>query len=73
MNVQTAAVVARLLDGRTTLKQAVRRFERECVLAVIDLAGADKRAAARRLGISLASLYRKLEPVVDDPGCDSKD
>jgi transcriptional regulator with PAS, ATPase and Fis domain len=43
------------------LREAVGRFERRHVLDVLAEAGGDKREAARRLGISLASLYRKLE------------
>jgi len=42
------------------LREAVGRFERRHVLDVLAEAGGDKREAARRLGISLASLYRKL-------------
>ena len=43
------------------LREAVRRFERQHVQDVLAEAGWDKREAARRLGISLASLYRKLD------------
>jgi DNA-binding NtrC family response regulator len=42
------------------LRAAVRQFERRHVRDVLVEAGGDKREAARRLGISLASLYRKL-------------
>ena len=42
------------------LRLALRRFERRHVESVLAEAGADKREAARLLGISLASLYRKL-------------
>ena len=42
------------------LRDAVRQFEREHVRDVLAEARFDKREAARRLGISLASLYRKL-------------
>jgi DNA-binding NtrC family response regulator len=42
------------------LREAVRRFERQHVLDALTEARLDKREAARRLGISLASLYRKL-------------
>jgi DNA-binding NtrC family response regulator len=44
------------------LREAVRQFERQYVRDVLAAAGFDKRAAARMLEISLASLYRKLEP-----------
>lgn len=44
-----------------TLAQAVRRFERGFIDRTLDICGADKRMAAKRLGISLSSLYRKLE------------
>ena len=44
----------------TDLRDAVRRFSRHHVLEVLERTLFDKRAAARLLGISLASLYRKL-------------
>jgi DNA-binding NtrC family response regulator len=43
-----------------SLKDAVRGFERQHVLDVLALTGHDKKEAARRLGLSLTSLYRKL-------------
>ncbi len=42
------------------LRDAVRRFEREHIEGVLARTRFDKRRAARLLGISLASLYRKL-------------
>jgi DNA-binding NtrC family response regulator len=42
------------------LRDALRQFERQHVREVLVEAGFDKREAARILGISLASLYRKL-------------
>lgn len=42
------------------LRDATRRFERQHILAVLTQTHFDKKAAARRLGISLASLYRKI-------------
>lgn len=43
------------------LKEATRVFEQRHVLRQIELAGGDKNLAAKRLEISLSSLYRKLE------------
>ncbi len=42
------------------LADQVRAFERATIQAAIDAADGDKAAAARRLGISRASLYQKL-------------
>jgi DNA-binding NtrC family response regulator len=45
---------------RYDLREALRQFERQHLRAVLAEAQSDKREAARLLGISLASLYRKL-------------
>ena len=52
------------------LRRAVRSFTRQHILDVLAQVHQDKRAAARILGISLASLYRKLslEPAGDSAG-----
>jgi len=42
------------------LREAIRQFERRHLIDVLDEARLDKRKAADLLGISLASLYRKL-------------
>jgi len=48
-------------EGRPQdLRGAVRRFERQHLMDVLTATHADKHKAARLLGISLASLYRKL-------------
>jgi DNA-binding NtrC family response regulator len=44
-----------------SLKAAARDFERQRILDVLAGAAFDKKEAARRLGLSLASLYRKLD------------
>jgi DNA-binding NtrC family response regulator len=49
------------------LRGAVRRFERQHLMEVLATTQSDKRKAARVLGISLASLYRKLRGE-DEPG-----
>jgi DNA-binding NtrC family response regulator len=43
------------------LRSAVRDYERQHIQRVLAEAGEDKREAARRLGLGLSSLYRKLE------------
>jgi DNA-binding NtrC family response regulator len=48
------------------LRGAVRRFERQHLKEVLAATQADKRRAARVLGISLASLYRKLRGEEDE-------
>lgn len=45
------------------LRTAIRDFERRHISAVLASAGGDKVKAARRLGIGLSSLYRKLDEV----------
>ncbi len=42
------------------LRDVTRRFERQHILAVLTQTHFDKKEAARRLGISLAHLYRKI-------------
>ena len=43
------------------LRSAVRNYERAHIQRVLSDCGNDKREAARRLGLGLSSLYRKLE------------
>jgi len=45
---------------RRDLRSAARWFERQHLTEILAETGGDKREAARVLGISLASLYRKL-------------
>ncbi len=47
------------------LRSALDRFERDHIRRVLDQVGGDKREAARRLGLGLSSLYRKLEGNLD--------
>ena len=48
-------------DARDDLRAAVRDYERRHIERVVKECGDDKREAARRLGLGLSSLYRKLE------------
>jgi DNA-binding NtrC family response regulator len=50
----------RTVTREAPLKEATRRFERQHILDVLVQTKFDKREAARRMGVSLASLYRKL-------------
>lgn len=43
------------------LREALRQFEKQHVLRVLEHVGQDRKEAARLLNISLSSLYRKLE------------
>jgi len=43
------------------LREALRAYEKAHIQAVLARAEYDKRAAAERLGVSLSSLYRKIE------------
>ena len=47
------------------LRAAVRDYERQHIQRVLRECGDDKREAARRLGLGLSSLYRKLEELAD--------
>jgi transcriptional regulator with PAS, ATPase and Fis domain len=49
-----------VLAASDALRDVTRRFERQHILAVLTQTQFDKKEAARRLGISLASLYRKI-------------
>jgi two-component system, NtrC family, response regulator AtoC len=46
------------------LRERVRKFEAAVIQGAVDDAGGDRRMAAQRLGISLSSLYRKLDELV---------
>jgi len=48
--------------AKEDLKRALRIYERMHIEGVLERSGYDKQKAAERLGISLATLYRKLEP-----------
>jgi DNA-binding NtrC family response regulator len=50
------------------LRAAVRDYERHHIQRVLRESGDDKREAARRLGLGLSSLYRKLEEIGMRPG-----
>ncbi|MEH6616318.1 MAG: sigma-54 dependent transcriptional regulator [Porticoccus sp.] len=49
------------LDKGHQLKDQVRRFERDVIQQTITESGGDRKLAAKRLGLGLSSLYRKLE------------
>jgi two-component system response regulator AtoC len=51
----------REVAGGGTLREQVQRAEREIITAAIERERGDRRLAAQRLGMSLSSLYRKLE------------
>jgi transcriptional regulator with PAS, ATPase and Fis domain len=48
-------------NGGTDLRTALRAYERQHIGRVLSDCGDDKREAARRLGLGLSSLYRKVE------------
>jgi len=48
-------------ESSVNLHEATRRFETEHIGRIIAQCGGDKRAAARKMGLSLSTLYRKLE------------
>ncbi len=56
-----AEVEGQLGPDTDDLRSALDRFERAHIARVLDRCGGDKREAARRLGLGLSSLYRKLD------------
>jgi len=44
-----------------SLRESVRAFEYNLIMKTIEDTGGDRRAAARKLGIGLSTLYRKIE------------
>nr|WP_245575761.1 sigma 54-interacting transcriptional regulator [Alicyclobacillus contaminans] len=56
-----SAVTPAVASIQGTLDQMLARWERELIERVIDEVGGNKAAAARRLGISIRTLYYKLQ------------
>jgi len=50
-------------DEVLNLQHATRRFEAAHIARVLDLCDGDKREAAKKMGLSLSTLYRKLEAI----------
>jgi len=53
--------VPSISSGHGTLKDAVRNFERQFIQQTLSACGQNKETAAKVLGVSLSSLYRKIE------------
>jgi DNA-binding NtrC family response regulator len=53
--------LADAMAGGDDLRAALRDYERQHIQRVLEKCNDDKREAARRLGLGLSSLYRKLE------------
>lgn len=49
-------------EDRDRLREALEAFEQQHIRRVLEKCDGDKREAAKRLGLSLSSLYRKLDP-----------
>jgi DNA-binding NtrC family response regulator len=56
-----AQLVAATLAGTTRYAAATAEFERALIAATLRRAGGDRRAAAKVLGVSLATLYRRID------------
>jgi DNA-binding NtrC family response regulator len=56
-----AGVVSSIPSGQGTLKDAVRGFESQFIQQTLAAYEQNKEAAAKALGVSLSSLYRKIE------------
>ncbi len=48
------------------LKDAVQRFEHEYITRILDATNSDKRLAAELLGVSVSSIYRRLQAFQDE-------
>ncbi len=49
------------VDANDTLKHQLRNYEQAIIKTAIDEAHGDRKRAAKRLGIGVSSLYRKLD------------
>ncbi len=56
-----AETLSSLSSGHGSLKDAVRGFERQFIQQTLAAYGQNKESAAKALGVSLSSLYRKIE------------
>ena len=63
----TAAPAATSDHSEQSLRDRVRAFEIGVIMDAIDEADGDRKVAARRLGIGLSTLYRKLEEEIANP------
>ena len=61
-SVRGEAASLALMDMKAAKAKVIERFEREYLETVIAAAGGNVSAAARRLGISRSTLYRRLRP-----------
>jgi len=48
-------------EGRGTLRDAVEAAERQAILAALQATDGNRRAAAKRLGVSLRTLFYKID------------
>jgi transcriptional regulator with PAS, ATPase and Fis domain len=65
-----ASIVAQSQEHPTftfNLRDAIRQFEKQHILRVLDQVGKDRKEAAKLLDISLSSLYRKIEDLGIEP------
>lgn len=60
-----------LLDSDTTEFQTLREMEKTHILAALDLANGNKAKAASLLGVSIKTVYNKLNSFSSQPFSDS--
>ncbi|MCH7705348.1 MAG: hypothetical protein IIB61_09555 [Planctomycetes bacterium] len=48
------------------LKDAVHRFEHEYITRILDVTNGDKQLAAKLLGVSVSSIYRRLQAAEEE-------
>ena len=63
--VREVSITPVIEDEEGTLRDKMRQVEARYIAKALEIAGGDRKEAAQKLGISLSSLYRKMEELAD--------